>query len=47
MADQPAMAVRDPATTLAEIAAATGTHLPGATLRRRLFFRCTLRWDKP
>jgi SAM-dependent methyltransferase len=46
-AGQPAMPVRDPGTTLAEIAAAARTHLPGATLRRRLFFRYTLRWDKP
>jgi hypothetical protein len=21
--------------------------MTGASLRRRLFFRCTLRWDKP
>jgi hypothetical protein len=41
------MPVRDPATTLAEISAAARTCLPGATLRRRLFFRYTLRWDKP
>ena len=43
----PAMPVRDPATTLAEITAAARTYLPGATVRRRLFFRYTLRWDKP
>ena len=46
-AGQPVMPVRDPATTLAEITAAASAHLPDATLRRRLFFRCTLRWDKP
>ena len=46
-ARQPVMPVRDPATTLAEITAAARAHLPGATLRRRLFFRYTLRWDKP
>jgi hypothetical protein len=46
-ADQPAMPVRDPATTLAEITTAARIHLPGATLRRRMFFRYTLRWDKP
>ena len=46
-AGQPVMPVRDPATTLAEITAAARAHLPGATLRRRLFFRYTLRWDKP
>jgi SAM-dependent methyltransferase len=44
---QPVMPVRDPATTLTEITAAARAHLPGATLRRRLFFRYTLRWDKP
>jgi hypothetical protein len=46
-AGQPVMPVREPATTLAEIAAAARAHLPGATIRRRLFFRYTLRWDKP
>jgi SAM-dependent methyltransferase len=46
-AGRPAMPVRDPATTLAEITAAARAHLPGATLRRRLFFRYTLSWDKP
>ena len=46
-ADQPVMPVNDPATTLAEITAAVRAHLPGATVRRRLFFRYTLRWDKP
>jgi 2-polyprenyl-3-methyl-5-hydroxy-6-metoxy-1,4-benzoquinol methylase len=46
-ADDPVMPVRDPTTTLAEIAAAARTRLPGATVRRRLFFRYTLRWDKP
>jgi hypothetical protein len=46
-ADQPTMPVTDPATTLTEIAAAARTSLPGAAVRRRLFFRYTLRWDKP
>jgi SAM-dependent methyltransferase len=46
-AGQPVMPVTDPATTLAEITAAARSHLPGATVRRRLFFRYTLRWDKP
>jgi SAM-dependent methyltransferase len=46
-AGRPVMPVREPATTLAEIAAAARAHLPGATVRRRLFFRYTLRWDKP
>ena len=46
-ADQPVMPVRDPATTLAQITAAVRAQLPGATIRRRLFFRYTLRWDMP
>lgn len=46
-AGQPVMPVRDPATTLAQITAAVRAHLPGAAIRRRLFFRYTLRWDKP
>jgi hypothetical protein len=41
------MPVRDATTTLAEIAAAARGPLPGAVIRRRLFFRYTLRWDKP
>jgi SAM-dependent methyltransferase len=46
-AGQPVMPVRAPATTLAEITAAARAYLPGATVRRSLFFRYTLRWDKP
>ena len=46
-AGQPVMPVRAPAATLAEITAAATARLPGATIRRRLFFRYTLRWDKP
>jgi SAM-dependent methyltransferase len=46
-AGQPAMPVRDPAATVADITAAARAHLPGAALRRRLYFRYTLRWDKP
>jgi hypothetical protein len=46
-AGEPTMPVRDPVTTLAEITAAAREHLPGAAVRRRLFFRYTLRWDKP
>ena len=46
-ASEPVMPVRDPSTTLAEIATAASARLPGATIRRRLFFRYTLRWDKP
>lgn len=43
----PATPVRDPVTTFAEIRSAARAHLPGAAIRRRLFFRYTLRWDKP
>jgi SAM-dependent methyltransferase len=46
-AGQPVMPVRDPAATLAQITAAARARLPGVTVRRRLFFRYTLRWDKP
>jgi SAM-dependent methyltransferase len=46
-AGQPVMPVRDPAMTLAEITVAARARLPGAAVRRRLFFRYTLRWDKP
>jgi SAM-dependent methyltransferase len=45
--EQPVMPVMDPGTTLAEITKAARGHLPGSTVRRRLFFRYTLRWDKP
>jgi 2-polyprenyl-3-methyl-5-hydroxy-6-metoxy-1,4-benzoquinol methylase len=44
---QPVMPVKDPATTLAEITTAARARIPGSTIRRRLFFRYTLRWDKP
>jgi SAM-dependent methyltransferase len=46
-AGQPVMPVQDPVATFAEVAAAARAHLPGASVRRRLFFRYTLRWDKP
>lgn len=46
-ANQPVMPVRDPTATAAEIAAAADVCLPGASIHRRLFFRFTLRWDKP
>jgi|SRR5215469_8348426 len=45
--EQPVMPVMDPAATFAEISDAARTRLPGSSLRRRLFFRYTLRWDKP
>jgi SAM-dependent methyltransferase len=44
---QPIMPVMDPTTTFAEITKAAIAHLPGSTVRRRLFFRYTLRWEKP
>jgi hypothetical protein len=44
---QPVVPVQDPVTTFAEITAAAKAHLPGVTVRRRVFFRYTLRWDKP
>ncbi len=44
---QPVMPMKDPATSLAEIVTAARAHLPGSRVRRRLFFRYTLRWDKP
>jgi SAM-dependent methyltransferase len=44
---QPVMPIKDPGTTLAEITTAARAHLPGSAVRRRLFFRYTLRWDKP
>ncbi len=43
----PAMPVKDPVTTFAEIKTAARARLPGAAIRRRMFFRYTLRWDKP
>lgn len=44
---QPGVPVQDPVTTFAEIQAAAKAYLPGAAVRRRLFFRYTLRWEKP
>jgi SAM-dependent methyltransferase len=46
-AGQPPMPVCDAAATFAQIATAVRTRLPGSTIRRQLFFRYTLRWDKP
>jgi SAM-dependent methyltransferase len=45
--DQPVMPMIDPGSTLAEITKSASAHLPGSSVRRRLFFRYTLRWDKP
>ena len=44
---QPVMPVRDPTATFAQLAAAARASLPGARIRRHLFYRYTLRWDKP
>jgi SAM-dependent methyltransferase len=44
--DEPVMPMMDPDTTYAEISKAAKAHLPGSSLRRRLFFRYTLRWEK-
>ena len=45
--DGPVMPVKDANTTLAEVAAAARAALPGCSVRRRLFFRYSLRWEKP
>jgi hypothetical protein len=37
----------DSTTTFAEIAKAARAHFRGSTVRRRLFFRYTLLWEKP
>jgi SAM-dependent methyltransferase len=44
--EQPVMPMVDPITTVAEISNAARVQLPGSSVRRRLFFRYTLRWDK-
>jgi hypothetical protein len=41
------MPVLDTRTTLREIAAAASKHMPGAVIRRHLFFRYTLVWHRP
>lgn len=41
------MPVRDPVTTLGEIAAAARRPLPGARIRRHLFYRYSLVWRRP
>ncbi len=43
----PAMPVRDPQESFAQIRDAASRHLPGARARRRLFFRYTLEWTAP
>jgi SAM-dependent methyltransferase len=44
--EQPAMPMMDPSTTVAEITKAARAQLPGSAVRRHLFFRYTLRWEK-
>ena len=44
---QPVVPMMDPTTTFAEVTNAARAHLPGSTVRRRLFFRYTLLWEKP
>ncbi|MFD7308279.1 class I SAM-dependent methyltransferase [Promicromonospora sp. NPDC059942] len=44
---EPEMPVRDPAETFAEISRTARAVLPGARVRRRLFFRYTLEWTRP
>jgi hypothetical protein len=39
--------LHDPAETLREIRKASESAIPGAIVRRRLFFRYTLTWTKP
>ncbi|MFD6140334.1 class I SAM-dependent methyltransferase [Promicromonospora sp. NPDC060271] len=43
----PAMPVRDAAETFTELARVVRRELPGARIRRRLFFRYTLEWTRP
>lgn len=43
----PPLPMRDPTETFAEIARAARAVLPGARVRRRLFFRYTLEWTRP
>ncbi|GAA2236807.1 class I SAM-dependent methyltransferase [Promicromonospora sukumoe] len=43
----PVMPVRDPAESFSEISRTAGAVLPGARVRRRLFFRYTLEWTRP
>ena len=44
---QPVVPMMDPTTTFAEVTNAARARLPGSTVRRRLFFRYTLLWEKP
>jgi hypothetical protein len=44
--DRPPLPMRDPAETFAEISQVVRRVLPGARIRRRLFFRYTLEWTR-
>lgn len=46
-AHDPPVPLRDPTTTVQDVADAARQLLPGATLRRHLFYRYTLIWQKP
>lgn len=43
----PRMPVCKPTTSLAEITRAAALHLPGAQIRRHLFYRYSLTWERP
>jgi SAM-dependent methyltransferase len=45
--DEPPVPLRDPTTTVAQVTAAARRLLPGAVVRRHLFYRYTLIWPKP
>jgi SAM-dependent methyltransferase len=46
-ADGPVMPVKDPDLTFAEVALVARELLPGCSVRRRLFFRYSLYWERP
>jgi SAM-dependent methyltransferase len=45
--DGPVMPMRDPTTTMADVALAARAVFPGCAVRRRLFFRYSLSWERP
>jgi SAM-dependent methyltransferase len=45
--DGPVMPMKEASTTVADVVRAGRAALPGCSVRRRLFFRYSLRWDKP
>ena len=46
LTDEPPVPLRDPITSVAEVAAAARQLVPGAALRRHMFYRYTLIWQK-